>query len=65
MIPFSRIWFGDIAYPNPSATPHVLIDYVRWHEGAVAPVPEPGAAMVMGVGFAAMAMRRRRRAAAA
>jgi hypothetical protein len=38
---FNRIWFGDIAYPIPDNGGHVLIDYIRWHEGANAPAPLP------------------------
>ncbi len=40
LLSFSRIWFGDIAFPIPANGCHVLIDYVRWHEGATAPVPD-------------------------
>ncbi len=36
-IPFSRIWFGDVNFPVPGNGAHVLIDYVRWHQGANAP----------------------------
>jgi hypothetical protein len=37
LLTFSRIWFGDIGFPVPGNSPHVLIDYIRWHEGANAP----------------------------
>ena len=37
LLSFSRIWMGDVGFPNPASSPHVLIDYVRWHEGATAP----------------------------
>jgi hypothetical protein len=36
-IPFSRIWFGDVNFPIPNNGAHVLIDYIRWHQGANAP----------------------------
>jgi hypothetical protein len=39
LLSFTRIWFGDIAYPVPANGAHVLIDYIRWHEGANAPPP--------------------------
>jgi hypothetical protein len=34
---YSRIVFGDFAYPIPDNGCHVRIDYIRWHEGASAP----------------------------
>jgi PEP-CTERM motif len=37
LLTFSRIWMGDINFPTPGNSPHVLIDYVRWYEGAAAP----------------------------
>lgn len=37
LIPFSRLWFGDIGFPTPANNCHVLIDYIRYHEGANAP----------------------------
>jgi PEP-CTERM motif len=37
LLSFSRIWFGDINFPVPGNSPHVLIDYIRWYEGAQAP----------------------------
>jgi autotransporter-associated beta strand protein len=37
LIGFSRIWFGDINFPNPGNTPDVEINYIRWHQGANAP----------------------------
>ena len=33
----SRVWFGDINFPDPGNTPDVDINYIRWHEGANAP----------------------------
>ena len=36
-IGFSRIWFGDINFPDPGNTPDVDINYIRWHQGANAP----------------------------
>jgi len=62
LLGFSRIWFGDVAFPNPAANPHVLIDYVRWHEGAAAAVPEPaiGLLVAMLVGWSPMRRSGRR-----
>lgn len=37
LLSFSRIWFGDVNFPVPGNSPHVLIDYIRWHEGATSP----------------------------
>jgi autotransporter-associated beta strand protein len=36
-ISFSRIWFGDINFPNPGNTPDVDVNYIQWHQGANAP----------------------------
>jgi hypothetical protein len=41
LLSFSRIWFGDVGFPVPQNGCHVLIDYVRWHQGANAPPPVP------------------------
>ncbi len=37
LISFSRIWFGDVGFPIPANACHVLIDYIRWHQGTSAP----------------------------
>lgn len=34
---FSRVGFGDFAFPVAANGCHVLIDYIRWHQGTNAP----------------------------
>lgn len=34
---FPRIHFGDMGMPQAASRAHVLIDYIRWHDGAYAP----------------------------
>ena len=37
LLGFSRLWFGDVNFPVPGHGAHVLIDYIRWHQGSNAP----------------------------